>query len=381
MQIFEHNPAVVNIYHRAMRLFICKDFAAHYTDKVTPIAQQTSEQENRRRQLLSVEVQAQQDKTIAEQDEEFFQKQVKRQFFNRLISKVNKDFGNKEYFYHHVLRIEDACPTILDVLSTPSASVNEIKDLVDSMAWLSSNLIHLVNKPQYRTRADIQVNDAKLALSYIGLNNVKWVMPTLILKHWLPVSTAPYGLMKQKLWNDSLSVALAARCLSLRTKQDPFTVFAAAMLTNIGNIAITSCFFSSFNELHKQQVNMAFNNQDKHLHDVLLNTKISKELLLEQLIIRSASLSADLIKIMAFNHLAITKPIVDLACTNTTDKMHPTARLIVKAKAFVTYRSLFKEGLITPDEREALFDAANLTTSEVALLQEADIAHIKLHFS
>lgn len=59
MQIFEANPAVANIYYRAIRLCICKDFAAHYTGKVTPIAQQTSEQENRRRQLLSVEVKAQ----------------------------------------------------------------------------------------------------------------------------------------------------------------------------------------------------------------------------------------------------------------------------------------------------------------------------------
>lgn len=59
MQIFEANPAVANIYYRAIRLCICKDLAAQYKGKVTPIAQQTSEQENRRRQLLSVEVKAQ----------------------------------------------------------------------------------------------------------------------------------------------------------------------------------------------------------------------------------------------------------------------------------------------------------------------------------
>ena len=77
-----------------------------------------------------------------------------------------------------------------------------------------TELINLVNKPQYRKRSDVQVNEPNLALSYVGLDNLKLVMPTFMLKHWLPTSTAPYPLMKRKLWNDSLSVALAAQLLA-----------------------------------------------------------------------------------------------------------------------------------------------------------------------
>ena len=381
MQIFENNPTVALIYQRSLSLLICKDFAEQENGKITMIDHQGSEQENRRRQLLSVELQAQQDKIIAEHGEEYFRKQTKHHFFTRLRSKINNDFDNKEHLYHKVLGVDDACPAILDNLSARAASVNQIKGLAASLNWLSSDLINLVNKPQYRKRADVQVNDAKLALSYIGLDNLKLVMPTFTLKHWLPTTTIPFGLMKRKLWNDSLAVALAARCLAKETGQDEFTAFTAGMLSNIGAFAVTRCYLTTFSEMHKQQVRSAYENKDKRLHDVLLKIKASKKLLLEQLMMRSASLSADLVETMAFERLVITEPIFDLAYATCLDKMHPIAQLVVKAKAFVTFRTLSKEALITTEESSTLFEIAHLSPDDLALLKKSDIDHIKLHFS
>lgn len=381
MQIFENNPTVALIYQRSLSLLICKDFAEQENGKITMIDHQGSEQENRRRQLLSVELQAQQDKIIAEHGEEYFRKQTKHHFFTRLRSKINNDFDNKEHLYHKVLGVDDACPAILDNLSARAASVNQIKGLAASLNWLSSDLINLVNKPQYRKRADVQVNDAKLALSYIGLDNLKLVMPTFTLKHWLPNTTIPFGLMKRKLWNDSLAVALAARCLAKETGQDEFTAFTAGMLSNIGAFAVTRCYLTTFSEMHKQQVRSAYENKDKRLHDVLLKIKASKKLLLEQLMMRSASLSADLVETMAFERLVITEPIFDLAYATCLDKMHPIAQLVVKAKAFVTFRTLSKEALITTEESSTLFEIAHLSPDDLALLKKSDIDHIKLHFS
>ena len=381
MQIFENNPTVALIYQRSLSLLICKDFAEQENGKITMIDHQGSEQENRRRQLLSIELQAQQDKIIAEHGEEYFRKQTKHHFFTRLRSKINNDFDNKEHLYHKVLGVDDACPAILDNLSARAASVNQIKGLAASLNWLSSDLINLVNKPQYRKRADVQVNDAKLALSYIGLDNLKLVMPTFTLKHWLPTTTIPFGLMKRKLWNDSLAVALAARCLAKETGQDEFTAFTAGMLSNIGAFAITRCYLTTFSEMHKQQVRSAYENKDKRLHDVLLKIKASKKLLLEQLMMRSASLSADLVETMAFERLVITEPIFDLAYATCLDKMHPIAQLVVKAKAFVTFRTLSKEALITTEESSTLFEIAHLSPDDLALLKKSDIDHIKLHFS
>jgi hypothetical protein len=381
MQIFENNQAVATIFQRAISLSICKDFAEKQSGKIPMVDHQGSEQKNRRRELLPVEIQAQQEKIIAEHGEEHFRKQTEQSFFNRVRTQINSDFDNKEHLYHHILGIEDACPAILDILSARAASVNQIKNLAASLPWLATDLVNLVNKPQYRKRADVQVTDAKLALSYIGLDNLKLVMPTFTLKHWLPASTAPYGLMKRKLWNDSLSIALASRALAKEQGLDEFTAFTTAMLSNIGRLAVTRCYLTTFSEMYKKEVREAFESKDKRLHNILTKIEASEELLLEQLVMRSAQLSADLIEKMHFKRLAITEPIFDLAYASNAEKMHPMAQIIAKAKAYIAFRALAKEELIDSEESKMLLSAVNLTATEITLLKKSDIDHIKLNFN
>ena len=381
MHFFQSNDAIAIIYQRDLCLSISKDFAEKQSGKISMVSYQGSEQEHRRRELLSIEIEAQQNKMIAQHGMEHFRKQVEQDFFTQLRTQINSDFDNKEHLYHHILSIEEACPAILDILSTQAASINKIKDMAASLPWLANELLSLVNKPQYRKRADVEVTDVKLALSYIGLDNLKLVMPTFTLKHWLPTSTAPYNLMKKKLWNDSLSIALATKVLAKHHTLDEFTAFTTGMLSNIGQLSVTLYYLMMFNHTYKKEVTDSFNNKDKNLHSILTKIEPNKEVLLEQLVMRSSKLSADLVENMNFHRLDITESIFDLAYAETINKMHPIAQIVVKAKAYITYRSLSKEELITTDESKALFDSAHLTLDEVALLKASEIDHIKLNFS
>lgn len=381
MQIFDTNDTISTIHQRALSLCISKDFAEQQHGKIDIVHFQGSEQENRRRELLAVEIKAQQDKIVAAHGEEHFRNQVRELFYSQVRSQVNEEFDNKTNLYSNVLCIEDAAPTILELLSLRATSINRIKPLATSLPWLSTDLVSLVNKPQYRKRADVQVNDAKLALSYIGLDNLKLVMPTFILKHWLPTSTTPYGLMKRKLWNDSLSIALAARALAQQKGLDCYTAYTTAMLSNIGQLAVTRCFLSTYNDMYKKELRQAFETKDKRLHNVLVKIDNSPELLLEQLILRSSKLSADLIELMQFDRLQITEAIFDLAYSENITKMCPIAQLVAKAKVYVNNRSLTKACLISDDESKELFDLVKLTSAEISLLNKSDIDHIKLKFN
>jgi len=381
MQIFDTNETLSTIYRRALSLCISKDFAEQQHGKVSEVHFQGSEQENRRRELLSVEIKAQQEKIVAAHGEEHFKKQVTEKFYSQVRDQVNNEFDNKTNLYTNVLRIEDAAPTILELLSLRATSINRIKPLATSLSWLSTDLISLVNKPQYRKRADVQVNDANLALSYIGLDNLKLVMPTFILKHWLPNSTAPYGLMKRKLWNDSLSVALASSALAVKNDLDPYTAFTTGMLSNIGQLAVTRCILTTHHEMHRKELRQAFETKDKRLHNILTKVENSPELLLEQLVLRSSKLSADLIELMQFDRLQITEAMFDLAYSEDISKMCSIAQVVAKAKAYINHRSLSKAALINDKEAEHLFDAVKLSQAEILLLNKSDIDHIKLKFN
>ncbi|MFT4724954.1 MAG: hypothetical protein ACI9YP_001361, partial [Colwellia sp.] len=175
MQIFENNDLVAPIYKRAMSLMISKGFAEKQSGKVSVAVHQNSEQANRRRELLAVEEEANKNKIIQAHGESFFTEQVMAKFFTHVTTEVNKKFDNKENLYNKILKIEDAIPSIMEILSVRAASINRIIPLAKSLPWLANELINLVNKPQYRKRADVQVTDASLALSYIGLDNLKLV--------------------------------------------------------------------------------------------------------------------------------------------------------------------------------------------------------------
>lgn len=381
MEIFELNDRISSIHQRALSLSISKDFAEQRDGKINLVAQQGSEQENRRRELLSVEKEAQQEKIVAAYGEEHFRNQVTNAFYEQVRAQVNKEFDNKTHLYHNILCIEDAAPAILELLSLRATSINKIQPLATSLPWLSTDLISLVNKPQYRKRADVQVNDAKLALSYVGLDNLKLVMPTFILKHWLPNSTTPYGLMKRKLWNDSLSVALAACALAKDKNLNWYTAFTTGMLSNIGQLAVTRCFLNTYNDMYKDTLYKAVEEKDKRLHNVLVKVDNSPTLLLEQLTLRSSKLSADLIELMSFTRLPITEAMFDLAYSTDIDAMSPIAQVVAKAKVYVNYRSLTKANLIDENETTHLFEAVKLTEGEISLLNKSDIDHIKLKFN
>ena len=380
MQLFTQNDSVLDIYQRYLCLAISKEFAQQRNGTITVTAHQESEQSSSRRELLAVEQEAKKNKIIQEHGENHFKAQVRKKFFNKVTTLLNEEFENKENFYQKFLHIEDAAPAILELLSLRAASINRITPLVSNLPWLANELIELVNKPQYRKRADVKVSDSHLAVSYIGLENLKLVMPTYILKHWLPTSTSPFPLMKRKLWNDSLSIALTSKTLAIHAGIDWYRAFCAGMMSNVGLLSVTHCFISKFNELYNIERKQAYDNRDKRLHNALLDIQSSPELLLDQIILRSDHVGADLIEQMRFDRLPITETVFDLAYCAKQSQMNDVAKIVAKAKAYVAFRSLAKEELIDNDDAKTILSISKITSEEVNLLNKSDIDHIKLNF-
>lgn len=380
MQLFVDNHEVAPIFNRALSLSIGKEFTQLQSGKVTKAPDQGSEQTFPRRELLAVEQQARKDKIIEEHGQQHFKSQVMDLFYAEVLERVNSEFDNKEKLFSITLAIEDAAPAILEVLAVKAASINRITPLAKSLPWLANDIINLVNKPQYRKRADVQVSEPSLALSYIGLDNLKLIMPTFILKHWLPISTSPHSLLKRRLWNDSLSIALAAQKLGKEEGIDEFTSFAAGMLSNVGYLAVTRCFLNIHNDMYATKLKKAYEERDKKLHDTLVEFDSCPGILLEQLTSRASMVAADMIELMRFDRLRITEAIFDIAYTTSIDKMCPLAKVLAKAKAYVAFRSLVKENLIDKDEAKLLFDTVKLTTKNIELLKRSDIDHLKLSF-
>lgn len=381
MHFFEHNEVLRPIFHRAISLLISRDFAHKQKGEIFVATYQDSEQANRRRELLEVEQVANRHKVIEEHGQNQFQKEVISKLLNKVKKQVTDQLESKEVVFNQILKVESAASDILEILALRAASIKRITPLATSLPWLSHDLINLVNKPQYRKRSFVKISDTSVAVSYVGLNNLCMVMPTFILKHWLPENIKPFTAMKRKLWQNSLSTAMASRVLAKLYGIDEYTAFTASILSCIGNFTVVRCFNEAFYNLHQADLKTAYENKDKRLHDILKNVIPTPELLLELMVKFNSKVAGEVVEMMQFDRLNITESIFELSFAQDQEKMSDLAKIILKSHAYIHHRSLMEEELMDKEEAKQWLTLNQLTAKEIHLLNKSDIDHIKLQFN
>lgn len=381
MLLFENNEETSLIYRRAISLLISRNFAHTQKGEIFVATYQDSEQANPRRELLEVEQVAKQNKTIEEHGQNEFKKQVSVKLLAKVKKQVIEQLENKDVLYNQIMKIDQAACDILEILSLNAASIKRITPLVTALPWLSADLLKLVNKPQYRKRSDVQITDAAVAVGYIGLNNLRLVMPSFILKHWLPETDTLFQVMKRKLWQTGLSTALATQMLAKLHKIDEYSAFTAGMLSNIGLYSIVRCFNKTYQTIHDAAMKNAYEKRDKRLHDALKNIEITPDLLLELISKYSHKITGEMVESMRFDRLTVTEPLYSLSFQQNHEKLSKLSTLVLKAHAYIHHRTLQEETLIEQDESDKWLAINQLTKKEMYLLDKANIDQIKLQFN
>ncbi|MFC0119309.1 HDOD domain-containing protein [Pseudoalteromonas xiamenensis] len=295
---------------------------------------------------------------------------------NHLHQVIESAIENKkedlEQLYTEVVGIQDTVPTILDILSVRSASVGRLEPLVNDLSWLGRDLVSLVNLPQYRKQSAkgtaVKVDTPALALRYLGLENLQFVIPTFAMRHWMPHATEPFPLLKRKLRDLSMSTAIAARQLAELEGVNPQHAFTLGMLMDLGKIAVTRLYLRTFEQVWQNKVMIAREKNHKDLHTALLELSPDPLFLRNLLMHDSMILSAKLIEKMAFRYLpfnAVMEELVAMRSSNndTLSDPLPLTRILTKAHGYAQYLLLKDSNLIEEDEAQMWFEHLGLDKS------------------
>ena len=267
------------VEHRFEKLFLGVSEAQAFTgiDIEGHVAFHQTEQSNARRELLRVEKQAIRDKELNKKSEQNYIDGIRDMVHSTLLERFKERLGDEANIYQKVLGFDENLPPLLDLLSVKASTISRIEPEAATMPWLYEDLIKMVNMPKYR-RTDargkvVAVDTLRVALSFLGIENLKMVVPSLAYRRWIPQITDPYPEIKTRLWDISVGTGVACKRVAEVSDLDDGHAFILGMFSDIGRIVVARLYFRLFDEVQREALIEAHHAKKREEHAAL--TKIT----------------------------------------------------------------------------------------------------------
>lgn len=334
----------------------------------------------KQRTLLEVEQAAHSQRQKQSSEKLQFTAKVSTKLHAIIENAINEQLHNADNLYSEVLGIQDAVPTILDILGAKAASVGRLEPLVNDLSWLGRELVTLVNLPQYRQeRANrgVKIDTPALAIRYLGLDNLRLTIPTYAMRHWLPHSTEPFSLLKRKLRESAMSRAIAAYELAQLRGLNPYSAYIAALFLDLGRVALTRLYLRLFQQIWQRKVTLARDEGNKRLHDALIAIEPDPLYLRNLFVERSLEITRSLVEKMGFRYIGLNALLDDFALVEAS-KQSGLAQVLVHASCYSQYLMLHEHQLIEDDERTLWFNYVGLQSDHVQHLEKTNLHNLAL---
>lgn len=337
----------------------------------------------KQRTLLEVEVAAHKVRQKTSTAHHKYRAKASEQLHKIIESAIAKQLEDIDGVIHTTIGIEDNVPAILDILSVKSASVGRLEPLVNDLSWLGRELVSLVNLPMYRKERNkqtaVKVDTPALALRYLGLENLQFIIPTFAIRHWMPHSTEPFSLLNRKLKDNAMSRAIAAQILAKKNDVNEVHAFTLGMLLEVGKIALVRLYLRTFEQVWQRKVRLAREDNNKDLHTALLELKPDPLFLRSLMVNNSLKVSKVVIDNMAFRYMPFSAVMAQLIQPEIKgENILPLTAIMLKARCYSQYIGLAEHQLIEEDEKVSWFDYFNFSQTELKALQKGNFQHFHI---
>lgn len=349
--------------------------------KVGQVSFEQSEQGDARRLLLHVEKVAIENKRLQEKTEASYLESVSHHLHEILLGELTEQLSYTDELVQKVLNLPENIGELLDALSVKACSVSKLEPIVATMPWLYDELIVVVNTPRFRRKDSrgriIVVETLRTALSFLGIENLRTLIPSLILKRAMPQITDPYPLIKQKLTQYSTGVALTAKRLATLSDLNKNQAYVLAMVSNLGRCAVTRLYFKLFDKIQLHLLQECQKDKEQKRHEALLKIAPSANHLIALQQEFADAISADILEWMHFTRLPIAQPM--RACADKQPAQAKTlSKILHQARAYTQIRMLHQLKLVDIKEVKPLFAEQKYPAGALEALKSTDIFTLPL---
>lgn len=334
------------------------------------------------RELLAVEKQAREDKKLSQEKEDNRVETVAANLHQEIELKLSEALHDPEFLVTKILSIDMVIPKILDLLSVKACTVSRLEALASQVPWLYKDLLKMINSAKYRRRDSkgkvITADTLRVALSFFGIENLKMVVPFLVIRRCLPQITDPYPQIKRRIWEQSIATAMSSKRLASFHQLDENQAFTAGMLQSLGAIAVVKLYFRLFDQLQLSALKEAQDTLKHQRHSALTKVEPSGDILLSLLDKYAANASADIIDGLQFTRLPLNTAFSELAQKQLPSPPLPLTTVLKQSNAYGKYRILKFHELVSNNEAKDYLRQFAFPLGSLESLKTTDMRSIGL---
>ncbi|MGI2169593.1 HDOD domain-containing protein [Shewanella sp. MF05960] len=271
---------------------------------------------------------------------------------------------------------------LLDLLLSPDLNLNRLRPIIEDNSWLCRDLINLINSPTSRHRrpknSDVQVTDIKLVINYIGLENLRLLIPYFCLRNWLPSGNANLLWITRKLWRYSIMSAIAAQALAELHNKEPSLTYTCALMYQFATSIILSQSGQIFDKTWGTWLREASQSRDKQVYDAIMATDFPAESVFEQVMQHGHTLNWQLLNLLKFEDSKMTSVLKELDHDYHFSELSADAAIVAKASCYAKVLLLEEQQLIDPQERRIMFDYYEFSPQELLRLKAQNFRKLDL---
>ena len=152
--------------------------------------------------------------------------------------------------YKKITGIDSVLPNLLDLVGLKVATTSKIEPVASELPWLFSDLMKFVNQSKYQ-RVDnkgkvVLVETMRVGLNFFGIENLIIVPTSLAFKRSLPQITEPYPMIKLRIWEDALAVAISCKQIASLIGVNQNHAFCLGMIQAVGKVVVSKLYFRLF---------------------------------------------------------------------------------------------------------------------------------------
>lgn len=271
---------------------------------------------------------------------------------------------------------------LLDLLIAKDLNLSRLRPLIEDSSWLAAELVTLINSPASRHRrphrSDVQVTELKLVLNYIGLENLRVLIPYFCLRHWLPSGNANVLWSARKLWRYSIISAIAAQALGQLHGKNVNLVYTCALLNQLGTAVVLNNAARMFEKHWRNWLQEASRSRDKEVYDAVMATEFPAPQVLNQVLQYGHEYNWSLLSLHTFDDSPITQILRELDVQYRFNQLSPEAAIVAKASCYAKVYLLEEQQLIEPQEKKLMFDYYEFSEQELLRLKGQNFRKLDL---